>query len=75
VVSGRIGLQPEKGAGGGDRSKHEVYEEGPPPRGVGGEDATEQQPQRAARASDGAVEPEGLAPLRSSDPPSLQGTF
>jgi hypothetical protein len=61
AISDLVGLQPEQGAGNGDGSKQEVDEECPAPRGVGGEDAPEQQPQRAARAGDGAVEPEGLA--------------
>ena len=55
--------QPERGADDGDRSKHEVDEERPSPRGVGGEDAAEEESERAACAGDGAVDPEGLPTL------------
>ena len=59
VVSTLVVLQPEQGAGDGGGGKHEVDEERPSPRGVRGEDAAEEESERAACAGDGAVDPEG----------------
>ena len=63
VVSTLVGCEPEQGTGDRAGSKDEVYEERPPPRGVRGKDAAEEETQCAAGAGDGAVDPEGPTAL------------
>jgi hypothetical protein len=47
----------------GDRGKEQVDEKAPPPRGVLGQQPTEQQPDRAATAGHRAIDPERPAAL------------
>ena len=62
-VSRPIVLQPQERARGGDGREDEVDEQGPAPRDVGGQNATEEEADGAARPGDAAVDAEGLAPL------------
>ena len=63
VVSALVVLQPERGAGDGDNGEHEVDEKRPAPRGVRGQDATEEESERPPCPGYGAVDPKGPPPL------------
>jgi hypothetical protein len=63
MVSPLVVCQPERRADDGARSEQKVDKERPPPCRVGSENATEEEPKRATRAGDGAVDPKGPSSL------------
>ncbi len=63
VVGTPVAIKPEQRADEGAGHEDEVDEERPPPRGVGGENAAEEESQRPARAGEGTIDPEGPSSL------------
>src|SRR5208282_267021 len=51
--------QEDGGTGDGDGADRQVHEQGPAPRGVGGEDPSEQKANGTAASGDGAVDAKG----------------